>query len=54
MEDEVRSLNQNTTWSLKNFAKGKQVIDTKWLYQLKNATEMIIKYIQLYRWFCQQ
>nr|KAJ0198242.1 hypothetical protein LSAT_V11C700347490 [Lactuca sativa] len=35
MQDEIKALEQNDTWSLENLPEGKHAIDSKWVYKIK-------------------
>lgn len=35
MEDELRSIEKNDTWSLTNLPKNKKAISVKWVYKVK-------------------
>jgi len=35
MEDEIKSLQKNKTWSLTKLPEGKKVLQNRWVYRLK-------------------
>lgn len=35
MQQEIKSLKKNGTWTFTNLPKGKQTIDSKWVYKVK-------------------
>ncbi|CAH9143249.1 unnamed protein product [Cuscuta epithymum] len=35
MENEVKALEQNGTWTLENLPPGKRAVDSKWVYKIK-------------------
>jgi len=39
MEDEIKSLQKNKTWSLTKLPKGKKVLQNRWVYKLKEEPD---------------
>lgn len=45
MVDEIKSIEDNDTWSLVEFPKGKKEIDVKWIYKVKmNPKDEVIRH----------
>ena len=39
MEDEIKSLQKNKTWSLTKLPEGKKVLQNRWVYRLKEEPD---------------
>ena len=35
MEEELKALNENNTWSVVSLPKGKKVVGSRWVYKIK-------------------